>query len=90
MGAWVLINDRWYNSKRCDFVIVDATGYPVLAIEYQGTGHFTPDAFERDYVKQQALESAGVRLVEVFDNFRWDDVQTQLETAVGTQKKMFA
>ncbi len=70
------------NSKRCDFVIVDASGYPVLAIEYQGTGHFTPGAFERDYVKQQALESAGVGHLEVFDNFRWDDLQVQLESAL--------
>lgn len=78
------------NSKRCDFVIVDASGYPVLAIEYQGTGHFTPGAFERDYVKQQALKSAGVRLVEVFDDFRWDDVQTQLETTLGMPEKISA
>ncbi|MCP5080986.1 MAG: DUF2726 domain-containing protein [Alphaproteobacteria bacterium] len=78
------------NSKRCDFVIVDATGYPVLAIEYQGTGHFTPGAFERDNVKQQALESAGVRLVEVFDDFRWEDVQTQLDSALGIPERMSA
>lgn len=78
------------NSKRCDFVIVDAMGYPILAIEYQGTGHFTPGAFERDYVKQKALKSAGVHLVEVFDGFRWRDVLTQLDSALGIPKKMSA
>lgn len=76
------------NSKRCDFVIIDAQGYPVVAIEYQGTGHFTPGAFERDQVKQQALENADVRLVEVFDNFRWEDVRTQLDVALGMPQRI--
>lgn len=76
------------NSKRCDFVIIDRQGYPVVAIEYQGTGHFTPDAFERDNVKQRALECAGVHLVEVFDNFRWEDVRTQLDVALGMPQRI--
>lgn len=78
------------NSKRCDFVIIDGQGYPTVAIEYQGTGHFGSDSDERDYVKQKALESAGVRLVEVFDDFRWTDVQTQLEAALVTPEKVSA
>lgn len=78
------------NSKRCDFVVIDGQGYPVIAIEYQGTGHFTPGAFERDQVKQQALESSGVRLIEVFDNFRWEDVQVQLDLALGMPQQKSA
>ena len=71
------------NSKRCDFVIIDEQGYPVVAIEYQGTGHFTPGAIERDRVKQQALESAGVHLVEVFDDFIWANVRAELDRALN-------
>ncbi len=47
------------NSKRCDFLIIDGQGYPTLAIEYQGTGHYSPTSDERDYVKQKAFEKAG-------------------------------
>lgn len=76
------------NSKRCDFVIIDGRGYPTIAIEYQGTGHFTPGAFERDNVKKQALENAGIHVLEVFDDFRWEDVQLRLDTALDMSEKM--
>lgn len=46
------------NSKRCDFVVIDPNGYPALAIEYQGSGHYTANADERDTVKRLALEGA--------------------------------
>ena len=71
------------NSKRCDFVIIDGQGYPVVAIEYQGTGHFGSDSDERDYVKQKALECAGVQLIEVFDDFTWANVSAELDRALN-------
>lgn len=78
------------NSKRCDFIIIDGKGYPVVAIEYQGTGHFGPNSDERDYVKQKALESAGVRVIEVFDDFRWEGVRAQLDVALGMPQRISA
>ena len=56
---------RSVNSKRADMLIVDARGLPVVAVEYQGTGHWQGDAEDRDAVKRAALASAGVPLVEL-------------------------
>jgi len=71
------------NSKRCDFLIIDGRGYPVLAIEYQGTGHYSPTSDERDYVKQKALEKAGISLIEVSDGFIWPNVRSKLEQTIA-------
>lgn len=53
------------NSKRVDMLIVDRGGWPVAAIEYQGSGHFQGNAAARDAVKKEALRKAGVRYIEV-------------------------
>jgi len=70
------------NSKRSDFLIIDGQSYPALAIEYQGTGHYSPTSDERDYVKQKAFEKAGVGLIEVSDDFVWPNVRSKLEQAI--------
>jgi hypothetical protein len=51
---------RSINSKRVDMLIVDAQGWPALAIEYNGSGHYQNDAAARDAVKKEALRKAGV------------------------------
>lgn len=57
-----------YNSKRVDFLIINAWGYPAVAIEYQGSGHNkSADAAARDVVKKRALQRAGVELLEIYD-----------------------
>ena len=61
--------DRAINSKRADFVIIDAAGYPVVVVEYQGSGHYQGTAELRDAVKREACRSAGVALIEVFPKF---------------------
>ncbi|WP_052265443.1 DUF2726 domain-containing protein [Ruegeria sp. ANG-R] len=54
-----------FNSKRVDFLIVDAFGEPKLVLEYHGSGHFlSKDAAQRDAVKRLALGSANVPLLE--------------------------
>lgn len=54
-----------FNSKRVDFLIIDAYGKPKLAIEYHGTGHYlSDDAKPRDAVKRLALERADIPLLE--------------------------
>lgn len=51
-------------AKRLDFVIFDARGMIVAAVEHQGSGHHQGHAFARDAVKREALRKAGVRLIE--------------------------
>ncbi|MEY4500300.1 MAG: hypothetical protein RIS52_190 [Pseudomonadota bacterium] len=53
------------NSKRVDILIVDASGMPLHAIEYQGGGHYQGTAAVRDAVKKEALRRAGVGYVEI-------------------------
>jgi hypothetical protein len=72
------------NSKRTDFLVVDAEFMPVLAIEYQGTGHYgsnmrsAADAGQRDRVKQQACISAGMAWLEVPARYKRDDIVAQV------------
>lgn len=56
---------RSINSKRSDFIIVDRRGFAVLAVEYQGDGHYQGSAVQRDAVKRLVFRSAGVMLIEV-------------------------
>ena len=53
------------NSKRVDLLIVSRSGDPILAIEYQGHGHYQGTAAARDAVKKEALRKAGVQYIEV-------------------------
>ncbi|WP_079210589.1 DUF2726 domain-containing protein [Brucella pituitosa] len=57
---------RSYNSKRVDFLLIDNYGKPMLAVEYNGTGHsLSADAASRMAVKRCALERAGIPLLEI-------------------------
>lgn len=60
---------RSINSKRSDFIVVDRRGLAVLAVEYQGGGHYQGSALQRDAVKRAVFESAGVTLIEVPPQF---------------------
>lgn len=54
------------NSKRVDFLIVNANCYPLHAVEFQGAGHHVgKTAAARDAVKKEALRRAGIGYVEV-------------------------
>lgn len=52
------------NAKRVDMLVVDQEGWPILAIEVQGSGHYLGDARVRDAIKRIALRKAGVDLIE--------------------------
>lgn len=56
------------NSKRVDILVVDSGGWPVLAVEYQGEGHYQGTAVARDTVKNLALRSAGVGYLEILSS----------------------
>jgi hypothetical protein len=78
--------DRAYrsiNSKRLDFVVIDAYGLPVLAIEYQGTGHYQSGAFMRDAVKREVLRKANIRLLEVPADYNRTELVLQVQGVLG-------
>ncbi|GBQ06597.1 DUF2726 domain-containing protein [Saccharibacter floricola] len=55
-----------YNSKRVDFLLIDKSGQPKLAVEYNGSGHDLDDMAEaRMTVKKRALRKAGIPLLEI-------------------------
>jgi hypothetical protein len=56
---------RSINSKRIDILVVNRGGWPVLAVECQGAGHYQGNAAARDAVKKEALRKAGVPLMEI-------------------------
>ena len=56
---------RSINSKRLDFLIIDHSGLPALAVEYQGHGHYQNRAFMRDAVKREAVRKAKVKFLEI-------------------------
>jgi hypothetical protein len=56
---------RAINSKRVDLLLINMAGYPVHAIEYQGSGHHLGPAATRDAIKREALRKAGVGYVEI-------------------------
>jgi hypothetical protein len=66
---------RSINSKRSDFVVVDRFGIAVLAVEYQGHGHYQGNAAQRDAVKREAFRSANVAFLEVRADFQKADVK---------------
>lgn len=77
---------RSINSKRADFVIIDAAGYPVAVVEYQGSGHYQGTAELRDAVKREACRSAGVALIEVLPNFKKGDLSAEIRQILQSAK----
>ncbi|QQP85087.1 DUF2726 domain-containing protein [Entomomonas asaccharolytica] len=43
---------RCINTKRVDILIIDGAGNPILAVEYQGEGHYQSSAALRDAIKR--------------------------------------
>jgi hypothetical protein len=78
--------DRAYrsiNSKRLDFVIIDPYGLPVLAIEYQGSGHYQANAFMRDAVKREVLRKAKIRLLEIPADYNRAELTQKVRAMLG-------
>ena len=48
-----------------DFLIIDHSGLPALAVEHQGHGHYQNRAFMRDAVKREAVRKAKVKFLEI-------------------------
>ena len=56
---------RSINSKRLDFLVIDRSGMPALAVEYQGHGHYQNRVFMRDAVKREAVRKARIKFLEI-------------------------
>lgn len=74
---------RSINSKRIDFGIFDRFGQLVVAVEYQGSGHYHETSFMRDAVKQEALRKAGVQVMAIEERFQAAEVLPRLRRALG-------
>lgn len=66
------------NSKRVDLLVIASNGDPIVAIEYQGSGHYQGSAPARDAVKKEALRKAGVRYVEITTEHDIEDVEREI------------
>lgn len=71
------------NSKRADILVVDRGGWPILAVEYQGSGHYQGTAAARDAIKKEALRKAGVRYVEVYEADSDDQIRSRVREQLG-------
>ena len=77
---------RSINSKRVDILIVDRNGWPVVAVEYQGEGHYQGTAAARDAIKKEALRKAGVSYVEVFSTDSEDQIRSRVREQLSQNK----
>jgi hypothetical protein len=75
-----------FAQKRVDFLIVDAAFEPVVAIEYQGSGHRSGDWEKRDAAKREVLRSAGLALCLIEHRQAWDTVERDLRGLLGIEK----
>ena len=71
------------NSKRVDILIVDPTGWPKVAVEYQGSGHYQGTAAARDAVKKEALRKAGVGYLEFSDSDSPAQIRSRVRQQLG-------
>jgi hypothetical protein len=73
------------NCKRVDLLIKSASGEPLAAIEYQGSGHYQRTAPARDAVKKEALRRAGVRYIEMRPEHNADDLALEIRRLAGLE-----
>lgn len=73
---------RAINAKRVDALVVGPQGLPLIAVEYQGNGHYQNDAAARDAVKREALRKAGVEYLEVFPHTGETDIRRLVRAAL--------
>lgn len=74
---------RAINAKRSDVLVFDQAGWPVLAVEYQGRGHYQGDAPARDAIKKEALRKAGVRYLEITHEHSDDQIRARVREELG-------
>jgi undecaprenyl pyrophosphate synthase len=73
------------NSKRVDILIVNKGGWPALAVEYQGNGHYQGTAAARDAIKKEALRKAGVQYVEISADHTAEQIRSRIRELLGRE-----
>jgi hypothetical protein len=74
-----------FAQKRVDFLIVDRGTMPVVAIEYQGSGHHRGDSAQRDATKAEILSRAGIPLQAVPYRANWPREVEALRAILGLE-----
>jgi hypothetical protein len=75
---------RSINSKRVDILVIDWAGLAIVAIEYQGRGHYLQgNAAARDAVKKEALRKAGVAYLEFVQSDSEDQIRSRVREQLG-------
>lgn len=77
------------NSKRVDILIIDKFGSPLVAVEYQGKGHYQNDAAARTAVKKEALRKAGVGHIEIFPEHNKEDIKHLVSRALECKLNIY-
>ena len=81
------------NSKRADFVVLDADLNVAAVVEYQGGGHFGNSRDSRaraeksDAVKRQAMREADIALIELPAKFDRETVAGMIQTLTTQDDK---
>lgn len=75
--------DAYYaiNCKRLDFLVINAHGNPILAVEYHGFGHDRGgqgEAATRDAIKRAALKGAAIPFLEIPAEYNQDETQSKI------------
>ncbi|HDR1313111.1 TPA: DUF2726 domain-containing protein, partial [Pasteurella multocida] len=83
MGEFIQVNDsnafHLINQKRVDFLIIDKDCQPIVAIEYQGNGHYQNNAVERDAIKKESCRKANIDYIEFTPDYDELDFQRVLK-----------
>lgn len=83
-----------YGYRRIDFLVISTFGDPILAIEYNGSGHYKDSDYEmdpfnvekikqRDSIKAKALELAGIALYVVKEDIKKHEVQAYIKATLS-------
>lgn len=75
------------NSKRVDVLVVSNAGDPIVAVEYQGAGHYLGAASARDAVKKEALRKAGVAYLEMTPNHDGEDLAREIARIAAARRQ---
>ena len=75
------------NAKRVDLLVITNSGFPVVAIEYQGEGHYQGNAPIRDAIKREAFRRAGIGFLEVTPAQTRDDLKRELLRFASASKQ---
>jgi len=74
---------RSINSKRIDVLVVDAGGWPLLAVAFQDDGHDQDNAAGRNAVKREALRKAGVPYLEIYATDADELIRSRVRELLG-------